>query len=52
MPEGLQVHQFVPVLLPQDAVGNHTLETHRALAEGGMDPRLWAATVHPQLASR
>ena len=50
MAEGLQVHQFVPVLLPQDAVGNHTLETHRALAEGGMDPRLWAATVHPQLA--
>ena len=49
MAEAVHVHQFVPVLLPQDAVGNHTLETHRALGEGGMQPRIWAVSVHPQL---
>jgi glycosyltransferase involved in cell wall biosynthesis len=47
--DALQVHQFVPVLLPHDAVGNHTLETRRALKEGGLDGRIWAVSVHPQL---
>jgi len=46
----IEVHQFVPVLLPQDAVGNHTLETHRALREGGLDSRIWATSIHPRLA--
>jgi glycosyltransferase involved in cell wall biosynthesis len=50
MAEMPQVHQFVPVLLPKDAVGNHTLQTHRALEGGGMSGKIWAVSVHPQLA--
>jgi L-malate glycosyltransferase len=50
MADTLHVHQFVPVLLPQDAVGNHTLQTHRALEQGGMSARIWAVSIHPQLA--
>jgi L-malate glycosyltransferase len=50
MTDTLNVDQFVPVLLPHDAVGNHTLQTHRALERGGMNARIWAVSVHPQLA--
>src|SRR5207302_480099 len=50
MTDALSVDQFVPVLLPHDAVGNHTLEAHRALQQAGMSARIWAVSVHPQLA--
>lgn len=51
MPE-VHVDQFVPVLLPNDAVGNHTLETQRALVEAGVDSSIWAISVHHRLAGR
>jgi glycosyltransferase involved in cell wall biosynthesis len=47
--EPLTVEQFVPVLLPHDAVGNHTLQTRRALQARGIRSRIWAVSVHPQL---
>jgi glycosyltransferase involved in cell wall biosynthesis len=50
MTEALSVDQFVPVLLPHDAVGNHTLQAHRALQQAGINARIWAVSVHPQLA--
>jgi glycosyltransferase involved in cell wall biosynthesis len=47
----VHVHQFVPCLLPQDAVGNHTMETHRALNDAGMAADIWAVAVHPELSA-
>ncbi len=48
----IHIDQFVPVLLPNDAVGNHTLETQRALLEAGLDCSIWAISVHHELAGR
>jgi L-malate glycosyltransferase len=47
----IHVHQFVPCLLPHDAVGNHTMETHRALRDAGLAADIWAVAVHPELSS-
>ena len=48
----VRVDQFVPALLPGDAVGHHTLETHRALQTAGVAAGIWALTVDPELADR
>ncbi|MBO0728172.1 MAG: glycosyltransferase [Acidimicrobiaceae bacterium] len=45
----LDVHQFVPVLLLLDAVGNHTLRTHQALQEAGIPSSIWSAMIDPGL---
>jgi len=45
----LQVHQFIPSLSPNDAVGNHTLETQRILAAHDVPGRIWAEEIHPSL---
>lgn len=47
--ELIDVHQFVPVLLPLDAVGNHTLRTHRALQDAGLRSSVWSTVTHPTL---
>jgi L-malate glycosyltransferase len=46
------VQQFVPFLHARDAVGNHALATHEALAAAGLRPALWVAQVEPNLAAR
>jgi L-malate glycosyltransferase len=43
------VHQFVPSLLPRDAVGNHMLATRRDLRRSGVPASIWASVVHPSL---
>ena len=45
----LDVHQFVPSLLPRDAVGNHMLATRRELRRAGVGAAIWAGLVHPTL---
>lgn len=45
----LEVHEFVPTLMPNDAVGNHILGVTRALRESGVSAAIWAGAVHPQL---
>lgn len=45
----LEVHQFVPALLPGDAVGNHVVATRRELAAEGVAASTWAGAIHPQL---
>lgn len=37
-----RVHQFLPALFARDAVGNHTIATHRALRRLGLGGRIWA----------
>ncbi|MBO0704076.1 MAG: glycosyltransferase family 4 protein [Candidatus Dormibacteraeota bacterium] len=49
MTEPLEVHQFVPCLLPMDAVGNHTLGVHGALEHAGVHGGIWAISVHEEL---
>jgi len=44
----LEIHQFVPILQPWDAVGNHVLESRQALRRSGLDGAIWAAGIHPQ----
>lgn len=44
----LEIHQFVPILQPWDAVGNHVLEARRALRRSGLDGAIWAAGIDPQ----
>ncbi|HXM55913.1 MAG TPA: glycosyltransferase family 4 protein [Candidatus Dormibacteraeota bacterium] len=44
------VRQYVPVLFPRDAVGNHALATRRALRRAGMSGRTWAEHYDPRLA--
>jgi glycosyltransferase involved in cell wall biosynthesis len=44
----LFVHQFVPTLISNDAVGNHTLRMHRALCNAGIDAMVWAVNIHPE----
>ena len=39
----------MPALLPADAVGHHTLQTHRALQEAGVAAAIWALTIDSQL---
>lgn len=48
----LEVHQFVPCLLPMDAVGNHTLGVHDALQRAGLEGGIWAISVHEELSTR
>ena len=43
------VHQFLPALLPGDAVGMHTLEVRRALREAGFESHIFVEAVHEQL---
>ncbi|MBJ7602462.1 MAG: glycosyltransferase [Candidatus Dormibacteraeota bacterium] len=50
MSDGLAVDQFVPALLPHDAVGAHTLESRRAFREAGLSTTIWARTIHHQYA--
>lgn len=45
-----EVHQFLPSLGWRDAVGTHTFEIRRALAEAGIGGRIWAEEVHGRLA--
>src|SRR5215472_7569689 len=45
----LAIHQFVPALFPRDAVGNHTLETHRALDRAGVNASIWSDLIDPSL---
>lgn len=51
MAEAPLVHQFVPCLLPMDAVGNHTLGVHAALDRAGVRNDIWAIAIHPTLDS-
>lgn len=44
----LEIHQFVPILQPWDAVGNHVLGAHRAPRQSGLEGAIWAAGVDPQ----
>ncbi|MDQ6901167.1 MAG: glycosyltransferase family 4 protein, partial [Candidatus Dormibacteraeota bacterium] len=50
MSDGLAVDQFVPALLPHDAVGGHTLESRRAFREAGLETTIWARTIHHEYA--
>lgn len=43
------MHQFVPSLLPRDAVGNHVLATRRELRRAGAGATIWAGLIHPSL---
>jgi L-malate glycosyltransferase len=45
----IAIHQFVPALFPRDAVGNHTLETHRALDRAGVNASIWSDLIDPSL---
>ena len=45
-----EAHQFLPSLGFRDAVGTHTLETRRALAQAGIRGRVWAEEIGPELA--
>jgi glycosyltransferase involved in cell wall biosynthesis len=47
-----EVHQFLPNLGFRDAVGNHTLESQRALAEAGIRGEIWAEDIHGEHRSR
>ena len=44
-----EVHQFLPSLGFRDAVGNHTIETKRALRRAGFSGEIWAEEIHPQM---
>lgn len=46
------MHQFVPDLGYRDAVGNHTLETQRALTTHDFRSDIWVESAHPELARR
>ena len=46
----VEAHQFLPSLGFRDAVGTHTMETRRALAEAGIGGGIWAEEVHGHLA--
>jgi len=48
--DGLAVDQFIPALLPHDAVGGHTLESRRAFREAGLAATIWARTIHHEYA--
>lgn len=43
------VHQFLPALLPGDAVGMHTLEMRRALQDAGFASEIFVEAVHAEL---
>jgi len=43
------VHQFLPALLPGDAVGMHTLQVQAALREVGLDSEIFCEAIHHQL---
>ena len=43
------VHQFLPALLPGDAVGMHTLEMRRALRDAGFASEVFVEAVHAEL---
>ena len=45
----MRVDQYIPTLAPHDAIGNHTLQTRRALREAGYESDIWAEDVHPPL---
>lgn len=49
MGDSATVHQFVPCLLPMDAVGNHTLGVHAALDRAGVANDIWAISIHHTL---
>jgi glycosyltransferase involved in cell wall biosynthesis len=44
------VHQFVPTLVPGDAVGHHVLELQTLLRALGVDSEVFAAEIDPELA--
>ncbi|MGH9069176.1 MAG: glycosyltransferase [Acidimicrobiales bacterium] len=46
------VHQFVPTLSPRDAIGTHTLAAQSVLREMGLESRVYADTIHHELAER
>jgi len=46
------VHQFLPALLPRDAVGAHTLEMQVALREAGFSSEIFVEAVHEELEGR
>ena len=50
--EALAVDQFVPTLMPRDAVGNHTLQTQRALLEAGVPGGIWSVVIDPECSQR
>ncbi|HZU73257.1 MAG TPA: hypothetical protein VE990_10865, partial [Acidimicrobiales bacterium] len=43
------VHQFLPALLPGDAVGMHTLQVRRALRDAGLQSEIFVEAVHEEL---
>lgn len=43
------VHQFLPALLPGDAVGMHTMEMRRALRDAGFASEIFVEAVHAEL---
>jgi glycosyltransferase involved in cell wall biosynthesis len=47
---GPEVHQFLPSLGFRDAVGTHTFETRRALAEAGIRGGIFAEEMHGEVA--
>ena len=46
------VHQFLPALLPGDAVGMHTLQVQAALREVGLESEVFCEAVHHELEGR
>ena len=46
------VHQFLPALLPRDAVGAHTLEMQTALRAAGFASEIFVEAVHEELEGR
>lgn len=49
-PPRVEVHQFLPIALPRDAVTNHTLAMQRVLKRAGLGGQTWAEHVDPRLA--
>ncbi|MGH9281031.1 MAG: glycosyltransferase family 4 protein [Acidimicrobiales bacterium] len=46
----LEAHQFLPSFGWRDAVGTHTLQTRRALAEAGIKGRIWSEEIQSEMA--
>jgi L-malate glycosyltransferase len=42
----LRIDQFLPSFAPSDAIGNHALQTRRALRQAGFESDIWAEEIH------
>ncbi len=50
MSRGREVHQFLASMGFRDAVGNHTIETRRAMSAAGLGGAIWAEDIQPEMA--